>query len=340
MQTRFFRTLVLLMMFGILIGSAMAAGKGLKKRKEPSAASSSSPKNKKRQTTPRTEQAGPQRRLWFYTRLSTVFDSNIDHDVQEVQSFGFVPSLGVHFQNSLEKPTFEVDYETGFHSYTNSTRWDRTSHKLRVAHERRFNRWLTAEITGEMTIRGSSEDRELNNQYVLGQQFELRPSRAQRFKLFAAYRLKRYPLADSDRNAIDPYVGGSFEQRFGPRSLEFSYRYDKNRSWSDRNRYIRWTYGAEFKTPFIRRDALLTVEAKYRSQLYARTVEIEADNGPDFREPRRDRRWILDVSWQRPLNDKLLLGFMYRFEARRSNDLDKTFNSHLGGVTLTYRWWR
>jgi hypothetical protein len=191
-----------------------------------------------------------------------------------------------------------------------------------------------------MTIRGSSEDRELNNQYVLGQELELRPSRVQRFKLFAAYRLKRYPLGNSDRNAIDPYVGGSFEQRLGQRSLEFSYRYDKNRSWSERQRYVRWTYGAEFKTPFLRRDNLLTIEAKYRPQLYARNVKIEVDNGPNFREPRRDRRWIFDVSWQRPLNDKLLMGLMYRFEARRSNDLDKNFNSHLGGVTLTYRWWR
>jgi hypothetical protein len=36
----------------------------------------------------------------------------------------------------------------------------------------------------------------------------------------------------------------------------------------------------------------------------------------------------------------LALGLGYRFEAGRSNDVEKNFNSHMAGVTLTYRWWR
>jgi hypothetical protein len=272
--------------------------------------------------------------------LSKTLDSNIDHDDRDVRSFGLVPSVGVHFQSSLEKPALQLDYETAFHSYTNSSRWDRASHKARASYERKLASWLYSETVGEMTIKGSSEDRELSNQYVLGQEFELRASRSRRFKVFGAYRLKRYS-DDPGRNAINPYVGGAFEQRFaGGRSLGVSYRYDKNRSQNARNRYIRWTYGAEFKTPFLRRDALLTVEARYRPQLYARTIEIEDEDGDDHDVTRKDRRWIVGGSWQRPLNENLALGLGYRFEARRSNDVGKNFNSHLGGVTLTYRWWR
>ena len=51
------------------------------------------------------------RRLWFTATLATNFDTNIDHEPQGVSSFGLVPSLGVHFQNSVEKPSFEIEYE-------------------------------------------------------------------------------------------------------------------------------------------------------------------------------------------------------------------------------------
>jgi hypothetical protein len=257
-----------------------------------------------------------------------------------VRSFGLVPSVGVHFQSSLEKPIFELDYEAAYHSYTNTSRWDRTSHKARASYERRFGRHFASETTAEVTVKGSSEDRELSNQYAVGQEFELRATRSRRFKVFGAYRLKRYP-DDPGWNSINPYVGGAFEQRFaGGRSLEVSYHYDKNRSWSHRNRYIRWTYGADFKTPFLRPDAVLTFEAKYRPQLYARTIEIEDEDGDDHDVTRRDRRWLAGALWQRPLNENLLVGFGYRFEARRSNDVEKNFNSHLAGVTFTYHWWR
>lgn len=321
-------------------GGAAAGRKDAAAAPKTSAAKKSKPKTRPKQTQTAEAGAGPRRRLWFYASVSSIFDSNIDHDAEDVRSFGLVPSVGVHFQNSLEKPALQLDYETGFHSYTNSSRWDRVSHKARASFERRLRPWLASETVGEVTIKGSSEDRELSNQYVLGQEFELRAGGGRRFKAFGAYRLKRYG-DDPGRNAIDPYVGGAFAQRLaGGRSLELSYRYDKNRSQGARNRYVRWTYGAEFRTPFARPDALLTIEARYRPQLYARTVEVEDEDGDDRDVPRRDRRLVVGATWQRPLNDNLTLGLGYRYEARRSNDPDKNFNSHLAGATFTYRWWR
>lgn len=308
--------------------------------KNDSAASKRAKKSKRKARQVSASESGAYRRIWFYASMSSIFDSNIDHDEDNTRSFGFVPSFGVHFQSSLERPALEMDYETAFHTYTNTARWDRTSHKARASYERRITDWLSSETTGELTIKGSSEDRELNNQYVLGQEFQLRTTRNQRFKVFGAYRIKRY-TDDLGRNSINPYVGASFEQRLGGRrSVEVSYRYDKNRSWNERNRYIRWIYGAEFKTPFLRRDGLLTVEAKFRPQLYARKIEIEDTDGHDHDLTRRDRRWIVGASWQRPLNENLIIGLGYRFEMRRSNDVDKNFNSHLAGVKFTYRWWR
>ena len=56
------------------------------------------------------------RRLWFTATLATSFDSNINHDPEGVRSFGVVPSLAVHFQNSVEKPSFEMEYEVAAHN--------------------------------------------------------------------------------------------------------------------------------------------------------------------------------------------------------------------------------
>jgi hypothetical protein len=312
-----------------------------KKQSESTAKTKQSRKKRKNRSILTESVDGPRRRLWLYARISSIFDSNIDHDEENIRSFGVVPSFGVHFQNSLEKSALEMEYETAFHSYSNTARWDRTSHKLRGSFERGLTSWLSSETDAEVTVKGSSEDRELNNQLMLGQEFQFRANRNQRFKLFGVYRIKRFPTIDSGRNSINPYLGGSFEQRLGHRrSLELSYRFERNRAWGSRNSYIRWTYGAEFQTPFMSPNGLLTIEAKYRPQLYNRIIEVEDANGDDHDEVRRDRRWIMGASWERPLNENLLIGLGYRFEARQSNDLSKNFNAHLAGVTFTYRWWR
>ena len=273
------------------------------------------------------------RRLWFTATLATSFDTNINHDPQGVGSFGLVPSLGMHFQNSVEKPSIEIDYEVAAHSYTNSKEWDRVSHNLLVSYRRHlFGRW-SMRTESEITFKGSSEDRELNNQYTLRQQFEYRINENTRLQLAGAYRVKRDPL-DSGSNAIDPYVGARFIRRLaGDRRLALSYRYDKNRSWDPKNRYIRWAYEAEFTTPIVDRRTRLNVDLTYKPRLYGRTVKVEGE-----RVPRRDGRWIFETRLERVLRSDLRIGFLYRFEQRDSNDADKDFQSHQAGVALTYRW--
>jgi len=275
----------------------------------------------------------PPRRFRFFATLATNFDTNINHDEESRNSYGLVTSMGFHLQNSLEKPTFEIEYETGLHRYTNTDDWNRTSHNLQVSYRRHlFGRWSTR-VEGEVTFKGSSEDRELNNQYVLGQQLEYRLNSNNRVQLFAAYRLKRDPL-ESGNNAIDPYVGAKYVQKLpGDRRWEISYRYDKNRSWDARNRYVRWTYGAEFETPVFSRRNRLAFDLSYKPRLYARSVRVNGE-----RVPRHDQRWAFQVLFERPIRHDLRLGVFYKYEMRDSNDPDKNFNSHLPGLALTYQW--
>jgi hypothetical protein len=273
------------------------------------------------------------RRLWFTATLATSLDTNVNHDPVGVTSYGLVPSLGVHLQNSVEKPSFEIEYEVAAHNYTNSEEWDRVSQNLVVSYRKHlFGGWSTR-TESEITLKGSSEDRELNNQYLLGQQLEYRINPNSRLQFVAAYRVKRDPL-DSGSNAIDPYAGIRFIHKLpGDKRLALSYRYDKNRSWDPKNRYIRWAYETEFATPIADRRTRLSFDLTYKPRLYGRTVKVDGE-----RVPRRDERWIFETRVERVLRSDLLVGFVYRFERRDSNDPEKDFKSNQAGVALTYRW--
>jgi hypothetical protein len=272
------------------------------------------------------------KRFWLFASLSTGFDSNINQDPDGTPSFGLVSSMGFHFQDNAEKPSFEIEYEAGLHHYTNTDKWNRVSHSAATSYKRHlFGRWYTR-TTGELSLRGSSEDRELNNQYLLGQQLEYRPTANTRLIGFAAYRLKRDPVEEG-KNAIDPYIGAKFVQRLrGERRWEISYRYDHNRSWDPRNRYVRWTYGARFETPLLQHDRL-TFEGSYRPQMYARTVKVD-----DVRVTRHDARWSFNAVWDHPLSERMTMRMFYRFEKRLSNSADKRYTEQLPGVSLTYQW--
>lgn len=283
----------------------------------------------------REEAASRQRRFRFYMSLGSVFDSNITDDEQGINSFGLVPSAGVHFQNDPEKPSFEADYEVALHRYTGTDEYDVFSHNLTASYRRQLTRKWVARTNGEIGIKGSSEDSDVNNQYVLEQEIQYRLNSNNRLRAFAAYRVKRYPLADIGKNAIDPYVGGKFAQKLkGAREWEVGYRYDKNRSQDPKDRYVRWTYSAQFNTPLFRsRRDRLTLEARYSPRLYARQVKVN-----DERVPRHDRRWTFDALYERPLSRGAQLGLNYKYETRNSNDPDKKFNSHLLGMTFTFDW--
>jgi hypothetical protein len=278
------------------------------------------------------------RRIWMFGSLGSFFDTNILHDEQGVNSFGLVPSIGFHFQDDAEKPSFTTEYEAGLHRYTGTNEFDRVSHYFNAAYRRQLTHWLSARTTGEISLKGSSEDRDINNQYSLEQQFQWRLNSSSRLSAFAAYRLKRYPLVDVAKNAIDPYLGGKFQQKLaGGRELQFGYRYDKNRPQGEKDRYVRRTFEAQYSTPLFRsKHDLLTVEARYSPRRYARLIKTIDGT----RAPRLDRRWVLEAGYERPLKDNVQLGLKYQFEKRTSNDPDKPFNAHLFGVTFGFKWWQ
>jgi hypothetical protein len=271
------------------------------------------------------------RKFWFFATVSSVFDSNINHDEEEIKSVGFVPSIGFHAQNDAENPSLEFEYEGALHRYTNTDKWNRLSNRFSGSYRKRVGRWVSR-TEGGVLLKGSAEDRELANWYALSQRVEYRPTRDDRLQVFAAYRLKRDQI-DPGSSAIDSYIGGRYVRRLGLRELEISYRYDNNRSWDPSNRYIRWQYEAQFDTPVFGRRNRLSFGGTYKPRLFAKTVKVNKE-----RVPRRDERWIGGIEFQRALRRDLDMTLFYKYENRDSNDPDKKFNSHLGGVSFNYRW--
>ena len=277
------------------------------------------------------------RRLWVSLSLASVFDTNLTHDEQGVGAFGIVPSVGFHFRNNAERPSFEADYEVALHRYNNTDEFDRVSQSFTTVYRKQLAKRLYAKTSTEISLKGSSEDREVNNNYVVEQQLQYRFASNTRIAGFAAYSVKRYPLLDADSNAIDSYAGAKVEQRFtGDRRLELTYRYDHNRAWGPRNSYFRRTYSLEYQTPLSvkRRDAL-SAEFRYSPRTYqTRTTRV---NG--IRVPRHDDRWVFDVIYERLIRPNLTMAFEYQFEKRLSNDLDKRFTSNAFGLTFTFDGW-
>jgi hypothetical protein len=179
------------------------------------------------------------RRFWVSLSLASVFDTNITHDEQQVRALGIVPGFGLHFRDNAERPSFEADYEIALHRYSSTDEFDRVSQSFTTIYRRQLAKRLYAKTSTEISLKGSSEDRDVNNNYVVEQQLQYRLPSNTRVAGFAAYRLKRYSLFDADSNAIDSYAGAKIEQRLrGDRRVEFTYRYDHNRAWNPRNNYF------------------------------------------------------------------------------------------------------
>lgn len=280
------------------------------------------------------ESASKEKRFTFFFKLSNVFDSNIERDVVAVRSYGVVPSLGFNYQNGSSKNPLEINYEAASHTYTNTDKWDRVSHAMSMSYGRRLSRRFRAKTEAEISFKGDSEDRDLDNRYTISQRLEYRPFSTSRLQAFAAYRIKRDP-ADARNNAISPYFGGKLIQALGrKRSFELGYRYESNRTEDPTGRYIRWKYEGEFTTPFLSRG-LLTVGASYRPSLYARTIRVDR-----ARVVRKDQRWDFDATWERPLSENLRLELFYELDTRSSNDVRKIFSAHAAGMSFIYQWQR
>lgn len=260
----------------------------------------------------------------FFAGTAGVYDSNIDQDRVPIRDYGTVFSVGTHF----ETDAVQVEYEVASHSYQNTDRWDRISHSLTSSYEQKITRKLSLEAVGNLALKGSSEDRELGDQYVFEPRIHYRLSPSNRLRLYGAYRLRRYD-ENPERDATNRYAGVELRHRLGRTALDIGYRWETNRAEGPRFTYDRQTYSAQLSTPLAGGRHRLGLEVRYRPQQYAHRF---LDNGS----LRRDKRWIFSAGGSFALGRHVELLPGYKFETRSSNDPDKKFDAHVAYLGLRY----
>jgi hypothetical protein len=266
----------------------------------------------------------------IYATASNGLASNVHFDEEDLGSYGVVLAGGARYAAD----DFEVNYEIARHAYTNTTRWDRFSHRVEASFERDLPGPWDFETIGELGFKGSSEDRDIVDQDLsITPRFEYRFTPGRRLRLFTTHRLKRYNDAP-ETNAVKHYVGAEFREAIGSRRhWRGGGRFETNDEGLDRGDYRRWTYWLEHGVPVTERDTLV-LQLRYRLKRYTeRFVEAEDEDVL-----RTDHHWIPSVAWIRPLNHRFEIRFDYTYETNYSNDPEKEYGAHLAWSSVGVRW--
>lgn len=285
-------------------------------------------------TPARTAAAPTGSRLVPFAVATTAFDSNINHARDDIDAYGAAVGGGLIFRNNPAKPHLEVQYEAGLHRYANTDRWNRLSQRVRAQWSARLSKRFELETVGEASLKGSTEDRELSNQFVVSPRLEFRLTPAFRVRGYGAARLKRYD-DDAARNAFNRYGGAELAGRFrGGTRWSAGGRYEWNGAESRRQQYARWTCYADYERPVGPNDRL-EFETRFRVSHYPyRLVEVE--DGDE--ELRRDRRVEPAIAWTHAIDSDLEFRVGYAFSGRDSNDPRRDYQSHNVSFSILQRW--
>lgn len=263
---------------------------------------------------------------------NTTFDTNLEHETNAKSAVGFAPSVTAGYQLRSKRHRLKLIYGLAGSRYTKNTDLNRVGQYFGAAYRLSFGKW-SLETEGEAILKGTNEDRETNNQFIVTEKLTYRFDRKTRAGVYYAYRLKRFAAEDAERNSVNPLYGFKFTRDFGSKiQWDFGYRYDENRARSPRQNYIRSTYNTSLTYQLTKKD-LLSADANYRPRLYQRTIRIG-----DARIPRRDRKYSFDLGWRRDVTNRFGFEFFYGFEKQNSNDADKIYRNHQAGFSIFYRW--
>lgn len=269
----------------------------------------------------------------FALLSSKVMDSNIEREKEDpITSNGFVVGGAARYQSAEVRPGVQLAYEIATHSYTRSEQYDRVSHNLSSVLTRRFTKKLMGEAIAEAALKGSSEDRDVGNQYIILPRLNYRLDDSRRLRLYGAYRIRRYDT-DTDRDAFNRYAGAEIRSDVGSDSrVELGFRYETNSARAARRSYTRRTYHTAYTRSFGDNDTFLA-ELKYRSQRYdKRPVDEDHDSF------RHDHRFSPMVEWVHRFGRGFSLIANYDFEYRKSNDPDNGYRDHVFALTGRFDW--
>ena len=277
-------------------------------------------------------------RFYFENGVTNVYDSNVEHDSTNIGSYGIVVGATGRYRSRRTKPGVYMEYGVAVHQYTATDRWDRVSQLGRLGFDIPLGDMLLAGVTGEIYLKGSSEDREVGDQYAVLPRIEFRPVDDVRLRIITGYRQRHFADAPTS-NAINRYVTFDSRIRFGDGTLEGAARFEKNLPKIHRLRFNRQTYSASYGRE-VGDHAEVFAGVEYRPVQYPeRTVDILDEEGEEIgEEPRVDRRWKPQLKWVHEWSRNMRTDLEYEYEMRFSNDPDKKYRGHVLTLTTAIPW--
>lgn len=318
-----------------------------------------------------TDEEAPRRRSrsrspWRFSldaALGSLYDTNLQHRHDGVASFGSTAKVGAGVQRRLGPASAGLAYALTVHRYEEDPTRSRESHSARAVVGLVAGPRVALTVTGDASIGGSSEDREIGNEYGLSPRIDLRLGASQRLRLTAARRTRRYEeLGGRDAENLSLGVDYRFRSESGA-AAEVGSRFEANRAARASSSFTRWTHRARLTVPLA--GALVaTVEMKQSSRAYPhRHLAVEEpgdvdltdrqlevlrrfgdpdepgagggldDVPPDVllawtRTPRSDHIWTPSAALRLPLGFGVELRTAYRFDGRASNDLRRNYGAH------------
>lgn len=268
-----------------------------------------------------------------YLTTTGMYDSNIEHDATNQDTYGGAVGLGIGFQRSGGRHAVEAQYEVAGHRYSTSERWNRVSQQFEGAYTLRATRWLRLRAGIEASIKGNSEDRDLGNQYAFKPRLELRPTGSTAIRFTGAYRLKQ-DESDPEKDADNTYLAVDLRQRYpAGGEMTLGVRRESNLSRGLDDRYRRVLYSLELSSPTLAHD-VLAFSLNFRAQRYRyRTVVVEGRTLL-----RRDHRVTAGLEYTHRFGFSTDVTLGYEFEARGSNDQRKEYVAHLMSFAVRRRW--
>ena len=270
-------------------------------------------------------------KITYRAGLFFTADSNIERDDKPTSSFGSTLMAGLTYKNPIPKPTLTIDYEIARHEFSHSSTYDRVSQQLSAEYSKRASALWEPFIDAEISIKGSNEDREIFDQYLLKPGVSYEVNDATRLMLEQAFRRRIYD--DDGQSAANMYTELTLRRKLGKgRRIDASARREKNDANDARYDFDRASYALEYQQDLSKRSHV-SLEARVKLKDYtSRTIKKPTDP------LRRDKNLIFTALYESALTDNLIFSFEYRFEKRDSNEKGKPFDENRFTVGFTHRW--
>ena len=274
--------------------------------------------------------------LTLYTGVSTVYESNLIHAPDPLESYGVLLGLGGAYHGRWEAShtALEVQYDGIFRRYSGTDIWNVPGHQADVSVTQRVaRRWAVGGGAG-IQLNGSAEDRVLRNEYTAQADLEFRPRSLGRFEVYVEYMLKRYPDALISHNAVDPRVGIKYRRVFGASGTwGIGGRYDYNQADTSRHTYQGWTATTDFGFP-VGSAGRISTYFRYNIRAYPSRLITVGTVGV----LRRDVDQVAQITWRQGIARIWDVVLSYRYEYYSSNDADHIFRADVLALAVNRYW--